>query len=198
MNSQCPEQFLPNSGHSWWNGEAKWDDCWGTCWGISYMLICLSFESQGWFITQKAFGSELASFLMNCTWWSLQATTAAGGHSSGGICLVATASQLDRKWSPGLCEFLWSPLPFTQDIRWLLYWSCCNCAVPNLSPYHSWIKAQGWVLPVLDLPDGVLRHLQLWTFENWDFLNLGLSTKLINNILFRKLNLVSKRGLSSY
>lgn len=25
MNSQCPEQYLPNIGHSWWDGEVKWE-----------------------------------------------------------------------------------------------------------------------------------------------------------------------------
>lgn len=75
----------------------------------SHMWTSLSFEGQSWFITQKVVGSELASRLGNRRGWGLQATTAAGGHSANGICLVATASQLDREWRPGLREFLWSP-----------------------------------------------------------------------------------------
>jgi hypothetical protein len=63
------------------------------------------FLGQSWFFTQKAVSSELAACLMHCTPWGLQATTAAGVHSAGGICPVATESQLDWKWSPNCMDF---------------------------------------------------------------------------------------------
>lgn len=164
----------------------------------SHMWTCLSFEGQSWFITQKVVGSELASCLVSRRGWSLWATTAAGGHSANEICLVAIASQLDLEWRPGLREFLWSPLLLPQDIRWLLYWGCCNWAEPDLRPHQSWTKAQGRVLLVPDLPHAVLRPPRLWALENWDFLNLGLSAKLTKRTLVWEWNLVSKKGLSVY
>lgn len=158
MNSQCPEQCLPDSGIL---AEVEVGQLLRGTYSLetSYMLTCLCFEGQGWFIVQKTVCSELASCLMNCTGWSLQASTAAGGHPAGGIGLVATVSQLDQEQRPGLCGFLWSPLLLPRDTRWLLYWSCCHCAEPNLRPYPSWMKAQRWVLLLPNLPNGVLRTL---------------------------------------
>lgn len=172
MNSQCPEQCLPNSGHS----------CWG--WSgmtvrdmysleISCMSTWLSFEGRGWFITQKAVGSELASCLVNWRGWSLQATAAAGGHSADGICLVATVSQLDWEWRPGCmnsCE-VHSSSPRTPTGR------CTEAVVAVLcqisGPITAGKKAQGGSFWSQNFANGVLRPPQHWTLENWDFSYLG-------------------------
>lgn len=142
--------YLPNNRHSWWGGHVGWLVRDTHSLETSYMLICLSFESQGWFIMQKTVGSELASCLMDCAGWSPSVYHSCWGSFSWWNLPCCKCEPAGQKWRPGLREFLWSPLLLPQDVFWLLYGGCCNCAVPNLRPYHSWTEAQGWVLLVPD------------------------------------------------
>lgn len=152
------------------------------------------FWGPGMIHHKKAVGPELASCLMSCIGWSLQATTAAGGHSAGGICLVATVSQLDCEWRPGPVD--------SREVHFCSPRTSSGCgteavvtAVPNLRPCRSWMTARAWVLLsqiFLNEFSGLLNSELLKTKI---FLIWGLSTKLTNSTSFWGLNLVSRRGL---